>query len=386
MQRTFNLICVMFALLLLPLAAFAAGGQSSSAASAQQTAEIQQQKADKARQAAEVKKEAAEVKLQAAKVDRVKLEQQLREAQTKLQILAQRVAQLSLQLSGPEIDGDRQFRIYKRLRHFNNNQAILGITIFASGHEKKHSADGVKVTAVTPGGPAEKAGLRAGDVITAINGKSFRGDKSQTADSKLLAFMDSVVPNQKLAVSYLRDGKHRKADVTAGKLDFNKFAFEFDGPPRPPKPPRAPVPPTMVGSPIPDVPPVPHSMQKFLWYINSDDITGDMQLVPLSKDLGQYFGTDKGLLVIHADKQNELKLKDGDVILKIGGREPGSAPHAMRILRSYGPGDSLTLNIMRRGKPVRIKLKIPKSSTASNGTRGSHREYRVVTKAVRVGS
>ena len=188
MQRIISRTSVLLAMLVLPLPVFAAGGQSPSSTSQQQAAEVQEQKAEIQLQAAEAKKDAILAKQEVSQADRVKLERQLREAQAKLQVLAQRVAQLSLQLSGPEVDSGREFHIYKHLRRFNDNQAVLGVTIFDSGHEKS-STNGVKVVAVTPGGPAQKAGLRAGDVITAINGKAFRTDKPGSADSKLLEFM-----------------------------------------------------------------------------------------------------------------------------------------------------------------------------------------------------
>jgi len=61
---------------------------------------------------------------------------------------------------------------------------------------------------------------------------------------------------------------------------------------------------------------------------------GDMELVPLTEELGRYFGTDKGLLVVRAPEDDDLKLKDGDVIQRIDGREPQSVAHAMHRRRS----------------------------------------------------
>ena len=104
---------------------------------------------------------------------------------------------------------------------------------------------------------------------------------------------------------------------------------------------------------------------------------GDMQLAPVSEGLGKYFGTDKGLLVLRAPKDPALQLQDGDVITAIGGRDPGNPFHAMRILRSYGPGESVKLDIMRKGKSTTLNVTMPKprgysgdpnSSSAFNGT------------------
>jgi S1-C subfamily serine protease len=129
-------------------------------------------------------------------------------------------------------------------------------------------------------------------------------------------------------------------------------------PPIPPSPPAAPSP---LAAPIPPTPP------HLAWFIDTDQPWGDMQLVPLTSTLGQYFGTDKGLLVVHVTKRDALKLQDGDVILNIGGRDPGSPPHAMRILHSYNPGETVKLEIMRKGKPVKLDVKMPDASQPEGG-------------------
>ena len=47
-----------------------------------------------------------------------------------------------------------------------------------------------------------------------------------------------------------------------------------------------------------------------------------LELVPVTPKLGQYFGTDKGLLVVRAPPAPGAGLEEGDVILTIGGRTP----------------------------------------------------------------
>jgi S1-C subfamily serine protease len=84
-----------------------------------------------------------------------------------------------------------------------------------------------------------------------------------------------------------------------------------------------------------------------------------MELVPLTEELGSYFGTDDGLLVIRAPNNDDLDLRDGDVILAIGGREPTSPEHAMRILTSFVPGETLEFSIMRRERRQSIQYAIP---------------------------
>ena len=88
---------------------------------------------------------------------------------------------------------------------------------------------------------------------------------------------------------------------------------------------------------------------------------GTMQLTTLTPQLGRYFGTDRGVLVVHAPTHGILKLQDGDVILSIGGRTPASPSQAMRILTSYDPGENIRLVILREHHRMDIAATMPAS-------------------------
>jgi hypothetical protein len=47
------------------------------------------------------------------------------------------------------------------------------------------------------------------------------------------------------------------------------------------------------------------------------------------------------------------------VILSIGGRQPDSGAHALRILQSYQPGEQVALQVMRERKQRDISIVIP---------------------------
>src|SRR5260370_10682867 len=85
----------------------------------------------------------------------------------------------------------------------------------------------------------------------------------------------------------------------------------------------------------------------------------ELNLVRLNADLGEYFGTSEGLLVVKAPADSSLPLKSGDVILSIGGRKPTTAEHAMGILRSYDAGETVSSEIMRKQKRVTLAWKVP---------------------------
>ena len=84
-----------------------------------------------------------------------------------------------------------------------------------------------------------------------------------------------------------------------------------------------------------------------------------MEFATLSEQLGSYFGVKSGVLVVRAGSSQAFKLKDGDVILAIDGREPTSAQHAGRILRSYQAGEKLAIRIQRDRKAQNIEVTVP---------------------------
>jgi putative serine protease PepD len=90
-----------------------------------------------------------------------------------------------------------------------------------AGHEVEHAylgvrlqeatdGSGVQVASVSDGSPAAKAGLEAGDVITA-----FDGETVESADA-LTAAVATKSPGDKVEVTYTRDGDSHTAHVTLG--------------------------------------------------------------------------------------------------------------------------------------------------------------------------
>ena len=72
------------------------------------------------------------------------------------------------------------------------------------------------IASTTPGGPAQKGGLMAGDIVTAVNGVTV---DSSTAMTREVA---KASPGQNLRLELLRDGKKRTLDVKAGMRPSNK--------------------------------------------------------------------------------------------------------------------------------------------------------------------
>jgi S1-C subfamily serine protease len=92
---------------------------------------------------------------------------------------------------------------------------------------------------------------------------------------------------------------------------------------------------------------------------------GDLDLVDLNPDLGDYFGVKQGVLVVKTPTDSTSPLKAGDVILKIDGREPKTVSQAARILGSYDGGEVAKFEVMRKLKRLTLSWTVPERKERS---------------------
>ncbi len=244
---------------------------------------------------------------------------ELREAREQLEAAARRIAELSAGAVQPVIDFTRNFSLMER-------RAVLGIGI-------EDDENGVRVVGVTPGGGADEAGIETGDIVTAMDGAALVSGEGSSASEVLIAQMGNVDPGSTVVLTVVRDGETRDVEVEAQAPRGQAFAFGMPGGGSDRASPAG---------------PFGFSMPFGRW--------ADMELVELTPELGAYFGTETGLLVVRAPRDGMLGLQDGDVILEISGRAPMNVGHALRILRSFEPGEELELTIMRNQRRETIEV------------------------------
>ncbi|MFJ3642075.1 S1C family serine protease [Streptomyces sp. NPDC090108] len=92
----------------------------------------------------------------------------------------------------------------------DSGRAALGITARTVVDAAYHPA-GAAVVTVSPGGPADKAGLRPGDVITGLDGDEV------TTTTSLAETLAEAAPGQRKRLTYLRDDHEQSAEVTLGE-------------------------------------------------------------------------------------------------------------------------------------------------------------------------
>jgi predicted metalloprotease with PDZ domain len=259
---------------------------------------------------------------------------------------------------------------------YNGNRARIGVLVNREANTETDKL-GAKIDAVTPGGPADKAGLKAGDIITKFNGTSLAGASADDEDEsgpggKLVELVGDLDPGDSVQVEYRRGTETKTATLVTeaqegpftGRLP-SVGAFE------------------MPRSPMPFV----FSEGEGGMSMCMGDAWCELDLVTLNSDLGDYFGSKDGVLVVKAPADSALPLKGGDVILSIGGRKPTSPAHAMRILRSYEAGETVSIEIMRHQRRQTLSWTVPQPEggwrrmRAPRGEHGEQSFWRVPEEA-----
>lgn len=212
---------------------------------------------------------------------------------------------------------------------------------------------GVGVEKVLENSPAAQAGVQDGDVIVRFNGEEI------TSTRKLTRLISEVAPDHQARLTIARGGSEREITVTMGKRQFPRFedgVFEMRIPPMTEAPIRI-QPPSITPPVVGQMPPQHIKPFPQVGELNRDFMIfrGGRQigaaLMPLSKQLAEYFGVGegRGLLIndVRADSPAaKAGLKAGDVIVEVEGKEVKGLGDLMRGINEKKEGD-VTLTIVR---------------------------------------
>ena len=332
-------------LLSLPLTALGASPQSA-AEVAEKALAMAQDAADAGRaQAAEAVKEAQKAAgksveearkqaSQAMEVARKQIEEARRQWQKQVEEARQQWQKQVEEARKQMQQAANSSRAAERQERLNSVYPRLGIVVRPNpGGEG--AASGTVVQGVTPGSPAEKAGIKAGDVITAVDGHRLQGTgdgrTGEDGTSRIVRLLRKTRPGQQIEVEYRRGSENRKAEI---KVESRRGAWGY-------------------------------AFHDDRGTVRNAELPGgwsDVELASISSELGEYFGTSRGLLVLHASGSGDVKLKAGDVILKIGDEEPSTPTQAVRLLRSYEPGQAIPVEVLRQKQKQMLSLQMPRAA------------------------
>jgi serine protease Do len=251
-------------------------------------------------------------------------------------------------------DSDSVTRVFQ----FVGRGSHIGVSVEdLDDADVKQTKGGVKVETVTPGGPADKAGVKAGDTITDFDGERVR---STMQFSRLV---QETPAGRQVAVALSRAGQRMNLTITTEQRslsdDFGVRMLDVPRAVRPaiPRPPATPRPPAMAPE-FFDMPLLRGAGGRRL----------GVTVEGLDEQLAEYFGVKDGVLVksVLADSAaQKAGIKAGDVITAINGSKVYEASDLNRALDRLESSGEFTAEIVRDKKPQSVKGKVEPRVTRS---------------------
>jgi C-terminal processing protease CtpA/Prc len=239
---------------------------------------------------------------------------------------------------------------------FGGRGSQIGVSI--RDVEQNGSQAGVVIEEVTTDSPAEKAGIKKGDVVVEFDGERVRSVRQFTR------LVQETPAGRKAAATLMRDGQ--RVNVTIEPRENNgwsvfgeegarvfrdlgrDFPFEAPAPPAPPAAPGRPVPPAPPTAPFgPDI-------QSFIW--RSGNSLG-MTVSDLSPQLAAHFGAKNGVLVTSVSEESaaaKAGVKAGDVVSSVNGSDVSDPSDLRRRIQQMQSGDEFRLGVVRDRKSLTL--------------------------------
>jgi serine protease Do len=183
------------------------------------------------------------------------------------------------------------------------------------------SRDGALVSAVSPGGAADKAGMEPGDVITAYNGRAVKNS------NELVSAVTATRPGTSVPVRVVRDGKELTLNVVVDELDLEAEQGAQQSRSRGGR--GAPEPEATAG-----------------FGLTLDNITPD-----IARQLR--LESSRGAVVVDVDPNSPAAragIGEGDVIVRVGRTPVSNAAEANRALAAAPSGGTVGLRVLRDGQ------------------------------------
>jgi S1-C subfamily serine protease len=201
---------------------------------------------------------------------------------------------------------------------------------------------GVRVSSVIPGSLAEQAGLRAEDVVLAVDGMRFDDLSGARAVQIMKRAISRAEAGTSLRIEYLRGSEINITDTrtqTPAEIAQLRDSLPKDQ-----------------NNPTNQPETVPEPSRQRSTALDGGAVIhwSGLTFVNMTRGLGPYFGTETGVLLVHSDER--LPLMEGDVILKIGKQALVNASQALSLLQGYDPDETVTVEIWRHGQSILLEF------------------------------
>jgi serine protease Do len=212
------------------------------------------------------------------------------------------------------------------------NGAFLGVS------SEKTEASGAKITQITKASAAEKAGLLKGDVITKID------DQAVSNPEDLSKVIHKYKPDDKVTVTYTRDGKEQKLTAVLGKSK-GIYTPSFD----------MSVPNTDGLSGLGDM-----SEMNRIYAPHAFSVRVGRPRIGIK---AQDTEDGKGVKVLDVDDESpadKAGIKEGDIITEFDGKPVNSATELAAFSAAAREKSSFKVKFKREEKSQEVEIKIPR--------------------------
>jgi serine protease Do len=193
------------------------------------------------------------------------------------------------------------------------------------------SESGAEIVRLAEGGPAEKAGLRPGDILLTYNGENILGGR------QLGRLVSETPPGRHVKIRYWRNGSVQSCVVvTAQAPDSATMRSEVDDGFRFSMPMDVPTP-------------------ILLW---RNRVLGII-VEPLDPQLADFFGVRDGVLVRYVEKGSPAEtggMKSGDVLTAVGTQAVTNPRDVSSCIRNQSGSKQVTVSLMRNHKPIKLAI------------------------------
>jgi C-terminal processing protease CtpA/Prc len=194
---------------------------------------------------------------------------------------------------------------------------------------------GVHITSVVEGSGAEKAGIKAGDIILEIDSQKIEGD------SMFQEVIADKGANEKVDLKILRDGKTFNVEaVISAKPESIKIKMKVADAPN-------------------VIAVIPH-LSIFGGQDKSSVSISGMYLQKLNPDLGEYFGVKDGYLIVSVTKDSgadKAGFKPGDVLQSIDNQPLVNNRNFDKIFKDMNDGKEFAFKFIRKNKEYILQMK-----------------------------
>jgi len=271
---------------------------------------------------------------------------ELRRAQSELDALSTRIAELSMKIAREDIEAALARPAFDR--------PVIGVVL------RSDPQAGAALAAVTPNSPAERAGLRSGDRITAVDGRRIAAASAQQRLDEARELLDGLEEGQTLRIDYQRGADVGHVEVSAEQLPglswWRGRALDSDAI-------RAQIEPMIAMrqlfalEQIAPFPPCDQDDDGCPELALAESLRWrSLRLAPVDAQLGRYFGSEHGVLVLSAEASPLKGLQSGDVLLQIADTPVEQPGDVIRALRASPPESRLRVRLMRDRKAHELEL------------------------------